>query len=102
MMFKKNINENNRVIVIKIDANYEEFKLCKKEEHWEESKEGDSYSFSAGSSFNEIIGFFNIYKFLSDHQTPNDRFVIVYDVSCPNKENRIKTLLLAINKTKKN
>jgi hypothetical protein len=36
------------------------------------------------------------------HEIANTQFVIVYDVSCPNKEEHIKKLLAGINKIKKN
>lgn len=85
-----------------IGAEYEDVKLYQMNEYWEENTQNGTHAEirSAGSSWAE--GIRDIIACLSTQSCANTQFVVVYDVSCPNKENHIKKLLAGINKIKKN
>lgn len=98
-MTKKSIN----VIGIMIDAEYKDFKLYHRDESWEKSTQDGTYSSQSTSGNGWVEGIEDIIGYLSIPPEPdaNTQFVIVYDVSCPNKEEYIKKLLAEINKIKK-
>lgn len=98
-MTKKSIN----VIGIMIDAEYKDFKLYHMDESWEKSTQDATYSSQSTSGNSWAEGLEDIIEYLSIPPEPdaNTQFVIVYDVSCPNKEEHIKKLLSEINKIKK-
>ena len=62
----------------------------------------DSSNEGGISSFFKVKGVGNIIRHLSMPLPDNTQFVVVYDVSCPNKEDHIKKLLTGINKIKNN
>ncbi|MBA3536333.1 MAG: hypothetical protein H0T84_06975, partial [Tatlockia sp.] len=85
------------VIGLMIGEDYKDFKLYQRDANWEKNNPGKSRS---GSSFHE--GLEEINNFLPMTVDDTSQFVIVYDVSCPNKEEYIKQLLALINRIKKN
>ncbi|CEG56571.1 hypothetical protein [Legionella fallonii] len=100
-MTKKSIN----VIGIMIDAESKDFKLYHVDETLEKSIQDGTYSWQSTSGFREegledIIGYLSNLSILPEPDATT-QFVIVYDVSCPNKEEHIKKLLAEINKIKK-
>lgn len=88
-MTKKSIN----VIGIMIGAEYKDFRLYHKGENWENSTHKNSWA----EGIEDIIGYLSIPM----EPDANTQFVIVYDVSCPNKKEHIEKLLAEINKNKK-
>src|SRR5580704_15761965 len=98
-MTKKSIN----VIGIMIDAEYKDFKLYHMDESREKSTQDGTYSSQLTPGNSWLEGLEDIIGYLSIPLEPdaNTQFVIVYDVSCPNKEEHIKKLLAEINKIKK-
>lgn len=97
-MSKKEIH----VIGILIAEEREDFKLYESEQSYEHNEHEGTYSSNSTSGSSLVEGLEGIFDFLSSEKTPATQFVIVYDVSCLNKEAHIKTLLLEINKIKKN
>lgn len=97
-MSKKSIN----VIGIMIDAEYKNFKLYHQDESWEESTQNGTHTSNSTSGEGWVEGLRDILGYLSIPPDANTQFVIVYDVSCPNKEEHIKKLLAGINKIKNN
>ena len=97
-MSKKNIN----VIGIMIDTEYKNFKLYHKNESWEKSTQNGTHTSYSTSGDSWVEGLSDILRYLSIPLNANTQFVIVYDVSCPNKEKHIKKLLAGINKIKNN
>lgn len=97
-MAKKSIN----IIGIMISDEYKDFKLYEMNEAWDtHSQEGThSESGNAGSSWVESLR--DILGYLSEPSPVNTQFVVVYDVSCPSKEDYIKKILAGINKIKRN
>lgn len=97
-MSKKEIN----VIGILIDTKYKNLKLYQVRDSWEHNEREGSYSNKSASGFSSVDGLQNILSFLSFERNPATQFVIVYDVSCPKKEELIKIFLSKINEIKKN
>lgn len=97
-MAKKSIN----VIGIMIGDEYNDFKLYEMNETWNKHSQADTHSETGYSGSSWVVGFKNILGYLSVPSPVNTQFVVVYDVSCPNKEDHIKKLLTEINKIKKN
>lgn len=97
-MSKKEIN----VIGILIDTEYKDFKLYEAGQSWEHNEHEGTYSSNSTSGSSSVEGLKDILGFLSFEKNPATQFVIVYDVSCPKKEEHIKKLLSGINKIKKN
>ncbi|HCU5992221.1 TPA: hypothetical protein ACK8SK_003080 [Legionella pneumophila] len=96
-MTKKSIN----VIGIMIDAEYKDFKLYHLDESWEKSTQSGTYTSQSTSGDGWVEGLRDILGYLSIPSDANTQFVIVYDISCLNKEEHIKKLLTGINKIKK-
>ncbi|HAU3911427.1 TPA: hypothetical protein F7082_14965 [Legionella pneumophila] len=97
-MSKKSIN----VIGIMIGAEYKDYRLYHMDESWEKNEHDGTYSSNSSSSSGSVEGFRDILQYLSVSFPADTQFVVVYDVSCPNKEEHIKKLLTGINKLKKN
>ncbi len=95
-MTKKNFN----VIGIMINAQDTDFKLlglC-------DTVVINTQKFGLTSGGDTVTGLKSIieYILIQLEANTNPRFVIVYDISCPNKEEHIKKLLAEINTVKKN
>ncbi|KTC75365.1 effector protein B, substrate of the Dot/Icm secretion system [Legionella birminghamensis] len=91
-MPKKEIN----VTGILIDAEDEKFKFYQVDEDWTYNDSGHSSAPTSGSCSAE--GLENILALLALNESSNAQFVIMYDVSCPKKEELIKKLLSEIKK----
>ncbi|CAM2922160.1 hypothetical protein [Legionella worsleiensis] len=91
--------ENINIVGILIDAIYENFILYKISDRWEKTNQGNVHN---GTSIYEMKDFERIIEVLPNILSANTQLIIVYDVSCVNKENSIKQLLSKINQLKKN
>ena len=90
------------VVGIMIDTHHKDFKLYKiSESRRSNTQDGTDDSLSTS---NEILikGLGDITRYLSISPNVNTQFVIVYNVSCPNREAQVKILLARINKIIKN
>lgn len=90
------------VIGIMIGSEYKDFELFKMEKSWYKNTQNDAYTEGGVSGIRRVEGAGNIFRYLSLPLPANTQFVVVYDVSCPNKEDHIKKLLTGINKIKNN
>ncbi len=97
-MSKKSIS----VIGIMIGADYKDYRLYHMDESWEESNINGTHSSNSTASDGSASGLKNILGYLSIPPHAETQFVVVYDVSCPNKEEQLKKILAAINQVRKN
>lgn len=94
--------QNITVIGIMIDTEDKDFELYRMSESLEISTQGGNYRYSSSSGNFGFKNLSNIIHYLPIRADANTQFVIVYDVSCSNKEDHIKKLFAEINKIKKN
>ena len=89
-------NKIINVIGIMIDAEDNDFKLHHLEESWEVSIEDGTHSRLSSYADSWVESLKDILDYLSIGPDVNTQFVIVYDASCPNKEEQIKKVLAHI------
>jgi hypothetical protein len=91
-----------KVIGVMIDAEHKDFSIYQLSGQYSENdQEGTFQCISSGSSkFGK--GLNNYLSYISKITSATTQFVIVYDVSCQNKEEHIKKLLTEINAIKNN
>jgi hypothetical protein len=102
-----NTNTNIKVTGIMIGANHKDFKLYEISERLPQITQADGTNTStSGSGSTWVEGYSDILRVLAQGRNAPEaainRFVIVYDVSCPNKEEHLNKLLKGINGIKKN